>query len=426
MKRRFFFNFFLLPAVLGVLSVSSASAQCDNGRYTQFIFNNVDTTNNILYGGNYNYDGTYQDLHLDVYRPQNDTATHRALIIFVHGGSFVAGSKDGPDMVPLCRDFAKMGYVTASIEYRLGVQIAPLPDSVDVTEAVWRAVHDARAAVRFFRKDFSENGNTYGIDTSKIFMGGVSAGAITAIHLAYMDHMSEVPAYVDTTMAGLGGGVPGNSGNPGYSSKVKAIVNISGAIGDTTWMQPGDNPILSLHGDSDTVVPYGSDELYFLGFIPLLHVYGSSIIDQRAEHIGIEHCFKPFPGAGHTPEVGNAAYYDTTLTYMRNWLDHFLCPDAPLLCTYNGSVTGLAHHKVEVSDIRVWPNPSSGDVWIDNPGLNGQQLIKVYDVTGRLLRQEKRNFQPSVDQRLSNLPKGWLIIEIENAKSVYRTRVLIE
>ena len=61
-------------------------------------------------------------------------------------------------------------------------------DSIDGTETVVRAVHDYRAAIRYFKKDFSENGNIYGIDTSLIFAGGVSAGAITAVHVAYMDN----------------------------------------------------------------------------------------------------------------------------------------------------------------------------------------------------------------------------------------------
>ena len=98
--------------------------------------------------------------------------TERPLIIWAHGGSFVAGSKTGTDVVPLAEDFAKMGYVTASISYRLGMENTPLPgpDSVDATETVIRAVHDGRAAVRFFRKDYVENGNTY---KAQMFWGDV-------------------------------------------------------------------------------------------------------------------------------------------------------------------------------------------------------------------------------------------------------------
>ena len=37
---------------------------------------------------------TYGNLHFDLYRPKNDTTNNRPLVIVVHGGAFVSGSKD--------------------------------------------------------------------------------------------------------------------------------------------------------------------------------------------------------------------------------------------------------------------------------------------------------------------------------------------
>jgi poly(3-hydroxybutyrate) depolymerase len=288
----------------------------------------LNTTSDVQYGQNINLNGNSQDLFLDVYEPQGDAMLERPLIIWAHGGSFISGDKTGTDVKPLAEDFAKMGYVTASISYRLGMNGIPLPgpDSVDATETVIRAVHDARAAVRFFKKDYAENGNTYGIDTSNIYFGGVSAGGVTAVHLAYLDKESEMPTdYIDTSQAGLGGGIEGNSGNPGYSGNVKAIINSAGALRDTAWMEAGSTPVISFHGDADGTVPYGTDIISMIGIFPIMMVDGSSSIHEQAENLGMNNCFEPWPGQGHVPHVGSAAYYDTLVTMSANFLSQFMC-----------------------------------------------------------------------------------------------------
>ena len=299
------------------------------------------------YGQAITLQGDTVDLFLDVYQPTGDTANMRPLIIVIHGGSFVVGDKTDAEVVGFCNDLAKMGYVTSSINYRLGFSTIP-PDSISVTEAVLRATHDARAAVRFFRRDVTENGNTWKIDTNKIFLLGSSAGGITALHLAYLDDVNEVPSYIDTTKPGLGGGIEGNSGNPGYSSKVTAIISLSGAIGDSVWIKPGDTPVLSFHGDQDVTVPFGSDTINVSG-VDLLSVDGSQSVHIRADNLGINNCFKPFWGAGHTPNSTDAQYYDTTLTYLKHFLLQFVC-NAPSVCDYT-------------TDSLILTNCSSGRYW---------------------------------------------------------------
>ena len=154
-------------------------AQCTGGRFHQFVFPGTPVlTSNIQYGSNVPYNSaTPQNLELDVYQPNGDNAPLRPLVLVVHGGSFIGGSKTGTDVVPLCQDLARLGYVTASVEYRLGMNNFPFPGptDVDATEAVMRAVQDTRAAVRFFRKS-ATTGNPYKIDTNHIYIAGVSAG----------------------------------------------------------------------------------------------------------------------------------------------------------------------------------------------------------------------------------------------------------
>src|ERR1035437_7915853 len=113
-------------SLLLVASSAQLSAQCSGNRFHDFVFPAMpDSIMNIVYGYNVTYNNLPDTLKLDVYQPHGDVATLRPLIIFCHGGSFVQGAKK--DMAMLCRDFTKMGYVTATMDYRLLMTGLPLP-----------------------------------------------------------------------------------------------------------------------------------------------------------------------------------------------------------------------------------------------------------------------------------------------------------
>ncbi|MGI9191467.1 MAG: T9SS type A sorting domain-containing protein [Chitinophagaceae bacterium] len=368
-----------------------AQAQCTGGRFHQYVFPGTpNLTSNIQYGSNVPYNSaTPQNLQLDVYQPAGDNAPLRPLVLVFHGGSFISGSKTGNDVVPLCQDLARLGYVSASVEYRLGMNNFPFPgpNEVDATEAVMRAVQDARAAVRFFRKD-AANGNTYKIDTNHIYIAGVSAGGFIALHLAYLDQVSEIPAGVNMNGASLSGGLEGNSGNPGYSSKVKAIINIAGALGDTAWINQGDIPCLSLHGTNDGTVPYGSDVITLAGLFPLMMVHGSSSVTSRLNTLGIENCFEIQEGQGHVPHVSQAAYYDTLRVLSRNFLEHYVC-GVPLVCTYNGAIPSSVHDvDLQAQGFDVYPNPTQGVLNLRTSEQNTMNQVRVYNSLGECVYQQ--------------------------------------
>lgn len=374
---------FLLTFSITVDSI----AQCTGFRYRDLIFPSWDITSDVQYGNNINEQGNPENLLLDVYEPTGDTETSRPLVILAHGGNFLGGSKTGADVVPLAEDLVSMGYVVASIDYRVGMNNFPIPgpDSVDATESVMRAVHDAKASVRYFKDDFTNNGNSYGIDTSLIFFGGVSAGGFMAVHLAYMDEISELPDFIDTTQAGLGGGVEGLSGNPGFASNVAGVINICGALRDTSWMKPGDTPIISFHGDQDQTVPYGTDMISLLGVYPLLIVNGSHSIHLKAADIGLDHCFWNYPAQDHTPHISSAAYYDSTLVLTRNFLVHIVCGD-PLDCTYSNPVSIASHEMRSLG--KVYPNPTIDRVYVELAHLpNDGAVAEITDSFGRLVRR---------------------------------------
>jgi len=412
----------ILLFTLAVLFLSSnAMAQCENGRYRNFIFPNFSVTSDILYGNNLDYQGNEQDLFLDVYEPTGDTEEARPLVVMVHGGSFVSGSKTGEDVVPLCQDLAKMGYVVASIQYRLGISIFGDLNQ-NASSAVVRGVHDSRAAIRFFRKDVAEGGNTFNLDPNMIFITGSSAGGFNALHVAYMDEESEIPTIIDTSEPGLDGGVEGNSGNPGYSSAVAGVVNIAGAIADPEIMNNNDTPVCSFHGTGDSVVPFGSDILTFLGVFEVDTVHGSSTIHEQADLLGIENCFFVQWLEGHVPHVTNAQHYDTLRSITSNFLSHLVCPAVELDCEYRelDVVSSLDDVSQKKASFQLWPNPAQNAL---NLGSNEASILRyaIVDLTGQeVKRGEYKPGDPGIS--IQELQNGVYLIRLENSLGVKTLR----
>lgn len=384
----------LTSAVCFIASYTLLSqTYCGSSRYDIPVFSNVTVTSNIVYGSNLNVSNQPVTLMLDVYEPTGDTATMRPLIVMAHGGSFFSGSKT--DLVYICTEFAKRGYVTVSIDYRLGLGF-PI-DSIRAMRAVWRATQDMKASVRFFRKDAATT-NIYKIDPNMIFIGGASAGAIMAVHYAYLDQPNEIPSTIDTNALG---GLEGNSGNAGYSSTVKAIVNICGAIADTCWMKPGDEDLVSMQGNNDNTVPYCSDKVYLASF-QIMIIHGLGTIVKRANNIGIYNPVHTFYGQDHGSPA-DTINIDTTIVLASdflykqmgctpintvNYTNSPLClvnlPNTPA-CLLNPGVNDIVLKDENVS---LYPNPAAENLILTLKDVKGTKFSgKVHDITGRTVSQ---------------------------------------
>ncbi len=304
---------------------------CDGARYRYLVFEDFEKIEDVVYGSNIAANGSQEELEMDMYMPYGDSLTNRPVIIIAHGGFFLTGNNEMFDVVPLCEDFAKMGYVVLSINYRLGIDNwLNLEESFQ--EAVLRGMHDGKAAVRFIRKVYFEQNNPWGIDPNRILFGGSSAGAFVALHLAYLD-LDEIPEIIDLEDPGLGGGIEGLSGNQDYSSDVTSIFNISGALGDYNWIDDEYVPIVSTHGTNDNTVPYGAGSIQ-LGFINVDEVDGSELIHSQVELLDIENCFHTFYGADHVPHQNFETYYDTTLSVISGFNSRMVCPIYDPICGY--------------------------------------------------------------------------------------------
>lgn len=168
------------------------------------------TPENILRHDNLSYgsDGTWQKL--DIYRPTDagtsgtmaGTAVARTsgaaagtsgpaegklpVIVSVHGGAWVYGDKERYQFY--CMDLARRGFAVVNFTYRLGPE-SQFPAQIEDTDLVFRFI--------------GSHATEYGLDTSKLFAVGDSAGAhLLGLYLcakADPDFAATFPFKIDRT-----------------------------------------------------------------------------------------------------------------------------------------------------------------------------------------------------------------------------------
>ncbi len=369
-------------------------------RYLKQVFPASNLTSNIQYGSNTNYIGSTQNLFLDFYEPQGDTALKRPLILYVHGGGFVDTnqSKALIHIKAFADSMARRGYAVACINYRLDTSIS--------NRAVINAMHDAKAAVRFFRA----NANQYKINTDFIFIGGESAGAVTALTATYIDNLSEV-SFPTTLPLATDNSVDGNSGNPGFSSDIKAALCLCGGtktilneqLFDTAAITTGDQPILLVHGTNDQ----------------LIHVAQSLEVAQRATNLNIPNLFYTMPGAGHCP-------WYFPLQNSWNYLDTIIDYTVPFLfaCIQGGTST---NNYTAPKALNIYPNPTKSEftISINNPTSSKSRLL-VYNTLGICIAAKEiilENGQAKIN--LTNYSPGFYYIKYFSGLDLYTGSVLL-
>jgi len=141
-------------------------------------------------------------LHLDVFEPPDRANQTRPGIILIHGGAWM--SFDKSTMSGMGRFLSRSGFVAFAVDYRL----------FKGTENRWPAqLDDVQRAVRWVRA----NAAKYGVNPNRIGAFGHSAGA----QLAALLGMENTRDNSDPALAQ-------------YSSKVQAVVDISGPSDFTT------------------------------------------------------------------------------------------------------------------------------------------------------------------------------------------------
>jgi acetyl esterase/lipase len=216
------------------------------------------------------------DLKMDVYFPWKPAGLS-PVIVFVHGGGWVAGTKTGTPGMSYFLELARRGYTTFSIDYRLSP-----------TYTFPAHIIDVKCAVRHIRAHAAE----YNIDPNRIGAWGASAGGHLVALLGtsdqsagwdvgqYLEQSSRVQVVVDmygvhdfTTEYVVGNlrGLDRMVFGAGSPADPKL-----GQASPVNYITPDDPPFLILHGDMDTTIPVTQSQIFHdrlvAGGVPSVYV----------------------------------------------------------------------------------------------------------------------------------------------------------
>lgn len=382
---------YALLIFLTPLSLVAQEVICDGNRYLDAVFQDVDSTKDVQYGQASTMAGKAQILLLDIYEPGGDEAEARPLVIMAHGGSFIGG--DRSQTAEFCVDFARRGYVVANIEYRL--IDALVTDSTGMFEAVIMAINDMRAAVRFFKED-TDNANKYRIDPESVFVAGVSAGAIMASHIGFMDPLDEIPEYIQSIMEKHGGFEGNSSNNTQYASNVQGTLNYSGGLIRISMVDGDDAPVYSAHDDLDPIVPCSYSTSKAIPF-PVF-IYGSCDIRTAANELNLNNELYLVPES-----TDHVSYF-----YTEDSKKQVLQESAAFLKSIICNQTGSSEEDWPKPDISVHPNPFKNILYISS----GKRIrsITVTNLMGQLLVTQHN--PPANQLDLGHLQVGIYLIRI--------------
>jgi len=383
---------------------------CDGNRYRSDVFENFTSTTGLKYGEGTTFGGNFQELFLDIYEPEGDTETLRPLIILAFGGSFISGTRE--DMAFLCEAYAKRGYVAATIDYRLyDGPFFPIPSGEDMTDVVVKSISDMKAAIRYMREDAATT-NLYKIDPNNIFVGGISAGSITAAHTAVIDSTDTFTDELLEILDANGGWEGNTSDNFEYSSEVQGYINFSGGLNDASWMDATDPPFMSIHDDNDGVVPYGEGFASIFGF-DIIYLEGSQIMHEEADAEGIMNTLYTIENSdGHVSYMTNGAGREESINRSSDFLYELLCADY---------VSSIEDEYTILENLSISPNPTSGLIYIKNESSRALSST-VFNSLGQRLGIWKSSSQIDI----SHLENGIYFLETrdENSKEKTVTKIV--
>ena len=255
---------------------------CAPGQYVNEGFPGATVTGGVLYSSVVDAFGVH-NLRMDIYQPQGDTARSRPALVWVFGGNFQTGSR--AQLADYATEFARRGYVTAAIDYRLLKAYephAPLAMALEVAQS------DAQAAIRYLRVHAAQ----LGIDPGRIAIGGWSAGSLTAFAVGYNYEFTG-----------------DNTDNSGPSQSVAVVLGLDGFLTTPAEMRANDPPFILFRG------ALSKDDDNPLALPALI---------AQAQALAIPYEVDVVPGAAHT-ELIRRPFIQTISAQAAPFLHRFFC-----------------------------------------------------------------------------------------------------
>ena len=341
----------MIRTILGLLFlvtvVFGLSAQA--GRYLSEVFDEVTVSTDVVYGVNATVlslqtvgEAIPQELKMDVYEPAGDNFDFRPLVMVYHTGFFlppvinggIEGARQDSSVVEICTRLAKAGYVAAAVDYRLGwnpVAASQPERNLSFVQALYRGIQDGRTCIRYFKKNYAEGGNTYGIDTTRMGIWGIGTGGYISLGMTSLNAYEElltttngpgkflfdpgngipIPMVLEAYHGDIEGkvltiapddafGFPAGdttnyTNHVAYSSDFQFCVNIGGAIGDISWLNQGEPPIITVQSAYDMFTPYDEFTLVVPGTAdPVVRLQGGLAVSRRQDELGHNDIFTEF------------------------------------------------------------------------------------------------------------------------------------
>lgn len=224
-----------------------------------------------------------EELYLDVYMPEGGSNEVNPVMIFMHGGGFSAGSPKNESLVQLAKFANKRGYISVLISYRLtrkGKSFSCDYEASGKIETFKKSAEDFMDAVLYV-VNHSEELN---VDTSKIIVGGSSAGAEAVLNAVYNSSLmfNEMAKYSKVDISG--------------------VLSLAGAVVDARYITSESNiPAVFFHGTDDNLVPYGSAPHHYCAETEPGYIYldGSRTIADKLKALNSSYLLFTYKGARH-------------------------------------------------------------------------------------------------------------------------------
>lgn len=207
----------------------------------------------------------------------------RPTLLFIHGGGWVQGDKTGQD--PWLLPFVERGWHVVNMTYRLGPGTAPA------------AVDDSVCALRWVVDHASE----YGFDPERIVVSGGSAGGHLALVTGILGSKEGHPCYpgdgfkvgavinwygitnIETVDRYLSEAMPEFNYARAWAGDQSRIPDLSDRYSPIHIVDEGAPPVLTIHGEDDSVVPHDQ----------------ATTFHARLSELGLVHELRSMPGGTH-------------------------------------------------------------------------------------------------------------------------------